>query len=281
MQNCPDCQMLMEDHEVLCAHCAQDRAAAHAPVLTALASRGGGSAGATAVLERPTAVPMPTVVRYRNPGEHRRVAGMLTVLGVMVAGVVVLGVMALRGDGPLADVAVDVGLVAPPLVDVPDAWTTKVSEPGAFRVSMPASATELADMLDPQHPAAGSTLGYEAALGEGGSTTVVSTDFGMGAASVSAMDDPAAFDGLVSTLAAGLEGLTDHGTETVRRDVPVGFGRAVDVVIVDDVEGVTTRVRYVLANGRVYALVTSGVDEGAEQLDEVHARLLETFEPSV
>jgi hypothetical protein len=103
----------------------------------------------------------------------------------------------------------------------------------------------------------------------------------MGAASVSAMDDPAAFDGLVSTLAAGLEGLTDHGTETVRRDVPVGFGRAVDVVIVDDVEGVTTRVRYVLADGRVYALVTSGVDEGAEQLDEVHARLLETFEPSV
>jgi hypothetical protein len=79
-------------------------------------------------------------------------------------------------------------------------------------------------------------------------------------------------------MVAGLVGLTGSGVETVRRDIPVGNGRAVDVVVVDESAGTTTRARYLLANGRMYAVVTSGLDAGAENLDEVHSRMLGSFE---
>ena len=92
------------------------------------------------------------------------------------------------------------------------------------------------------------------------------------------MDDPAAFGGLVDAMVSGLVGATEHGRETVRREVPVGNGRAVDVVVVDDTAGTTARARYLLADGRMYAVVTTGLDEGAKDLDEVHARMLASFD---
>jgi hypothetical protein len=72
---------------------------------------------------------------------------------------------------------------------------------------------------------------------------------------------------------------TATATETVRRDVPVGNGRAVDLVVVDEAEGVTTRARYHLVGGHLLGVVTTGLDEGADRLDEVHARVLDSFRP--
>jgi hypothetical protein len=282
MQNCPSCQMLMEDHEALCPSCAAERAAASSfgPVVIGGHSSmtSGAAPAATAVLERPTAVPMPTTVRYRTPGEHRRVWVLAVVVLALLGGVVALGVMAMQGDGPLAQVAVDAGLAAPPVVDVPDEWVRRSSTEGAFRIEMPAGATDLKGLVDAANPASGSTYGFQTTFGQGGSTAVVSTDFGMAPGTLAAMDDPAAFGGLVDAMVSGLIAGTDQGEETVRREVPVGNGRAVDVVVVDDVAGTTTRARYLLADGRMYAVVTAGLDEGAEALDEVHARMLGSFE---
>lgn len=282
MQNCPSCQMLMEDHEALCPSCAQARDAAPtllgAPSFVSPSTGPGGTA--TAVLERPVAAPVPGEIRYRQPGEHRRAWTIGVLLVVVLGAAVVLGAMAVRGDGPLADVLVDAGVLPPPPVHVPDSWTNVSSEEGAFTVTMPAGATALDGIVDAQNPAAGSTHGFETRLGEGGSTAVVSTDFGMAPGTLAGMDDPAAFNGLVDSMVAGIVGETDGGAETVRREVPVGNGRAVDAVVVDDVAGVTTRVRYLLADGRMFAVVTSGLDEGADDLDEVHARMLSTFEVS-
>jgi hypothetical protein len=282
MQNCPSCQMLMEDHEALCPSCAQERDAVPTllgtPAFVLPASGPGG--GSTAVLDRPVAVPMPGEIHYRQPGEHRRAWTIGVLLAVLVGAAAVLLTMAVRGDGPLADVLVDAGVLPPPAVHVPDSWTNVSSEAGAFTVTMPAGAKELDGIVDAQNPAAGSTHGFETRLGEGGSTAVVSTDFGMAPGTLAGMDDPAAFNGLVDSMVAGMVGATDGGAETVRREIPVGNGRAVDAVVVDDVAGVTTRVRYLLANGRMYAVVTTGSDEGADDLDEVHARMLATFEVS-
>ncbi len=282
MQNCPSCQMLMEDHEALCPSCAAERADASSfgPVVIGGHSSmpSGAAPSATAVLERPTAVPMPSTVRYRTPGEHRRVWVVGVVVLALLGGVVALGVMAMRGDGPLAEVAVDAGLAEPPVVDVPDAWVRRSSAEGAFRIEMPAGATDLAGLVDAANPASGSTYGFQTTFGRGGSTAVVSTDFGMAPGTLAAMDDPAAFGGLVDAMVSGLIAGTDQGVETVRREVPVGNGRAVDVVVVDDVAGTTTRARYLLADGRMYAVVTAGLDEGAAALDEVHARMLASFE---
>ena len=273
MQNCPSCQMLMEDDEILCSTCAPP--AAPAPVGAARELSG---TAATALLERPTAVPMPTTVRYRQPGSHRRTVKLVVVVLALLAAVVAVVVLALRGEGPVARAAVDAGLVAAPVVSVPDTWATKVSDAGAFRISMPQGASALEGMVDAQNPAAGSTFGFQFGFGDGGSTAVVSTDFGMAPGALGAMDDPAAFNGMVDSMVAGLVGMTGSGEETVRREVPVGNGRAVDLVVVDESAGTTTRARYLLANGRMYAVVTSGLDAGAEDLDEVHSRMLGSFE---
>ncbi len=109
MQNCPSCQMLMEDHEALCPSCAQARDAAPtllgAPSFVSPSTGPGGTA--TAVLERPVAAPVPGEIRYRQPGEHRRawtigvllavvLGGFFTVLFLLTAGACGAYVYALR-----------------------------------------------------------------------------------------------------------------------------------------------------------------------------------------
>lgn len=291
MQNCPSCQLLMDDHEVVCPACAAQGAAgigatvgAHPSAATGVAgpgapAPGGAGVSATAVMERPAppSTAAAPAVRYRQPGRGRRVAGWMVVLGVLVTAAVVLGAMAVRHQGPFADLAVDAGLIAPPLVDVPDRWALRESEAGRFEVVMPAGATPLDEPVDPAAPAAGGTFGFESSLGEGGSTAVVSTDMGQ-AANLAVMDDPVGFDALVDLVSSVVVQSSASGTETVRRPVQVANGRAVDVVVVDDTEAITTRARYVLAGGRLHAIITTGADEGAAALDEVHARVLDTFE---
>ena len=41
--------------------------------------------------------------------------------------------------------------------------------------------------------------------------------------------------------------------------------------------GVTTRLRVILVADQLVALVTSGVDDGADRLDDAHRRLVESF----
>lgn len=277
MQNCPTCQMLMDDHEVVCASCAAESALG-GPLSSTHTASGAAAGSATAVLERPASVPMPQTVRYRSPGEHRRRGVVVVLVLVLVAAIAGLVVMGLRGEGPLARTVVEAGLVAPPVVSVPDAWSTVASDDGAFRLAMPRGATELSEVVDAANPAAGSTYGYEVQLGEGGSAAVVSSDFGMAPADIMAIDDPARFDGMVDAMVAGMIGPGGTSRETVRRDVPVGNGRAADLVVVDEATASTARVRILLADGRMYMVMTSGSDEGADRLDEVHARLLDTFE---
>lgn len=283
MQNCPSCQMLMDDDEQVCSSCAARAASSRGVAIGAIHAGSGAASSATAgaataVLERPASVPMPAVVRYRNPGEHRRVWVLSVVALVVLGALTALGVMAMRGEGPLAAAAIDAGLATPPVVNVPDQWTVVSSTDGAFRVEMPAGATDLDGLVDSANPASGSTFGFRTEFGQGGSTAVVSTDFGMAPGALSSMDDPAAFGSLVDAMVSGLVGATEHGRESVRREVPVGNGRAVDVVVVDDTAGTTARARYLLADGRMYAVVTSGLDEGAKDLDEVHARMLASFD---
>ncbi len=285
MLNCPRCQMLMEDHEPLCAVCAAEAAAAPrlvermaVPGVTAggALAGGAGSGSATALLERPTAIPMPTSVTYRGVASRRTNTriGVLVVLVVVVLGAV--GVMTAKGEGPLAGMLIEAGVLEAAPVTVPDSWMLVTSSGGAFRVDLPAHATELDLSIDPSSPAAATTFGYQASLGEGGSTVVISSDLGMGGG-VGALDDPTAFTSLVDSMVGGLLGTSPDGRETVRRDVPVGNGRAVDVVIVDDRADSTIRAHYLLAGDRVYAMVTRGVDEGGEALDEVHARVVDSF----
>lgn len=273
--------MLMEDHEPLCAVCAAE--AASAPrLMEPVGVPGVGAAmvgvgGATALLERPTAIPMPSKVTYRSAAARRDRTRIVVLATLVIALLVGVGMATSRGEGPLARVLVDAGLLEPAPVTVPDSWTTITSNGGAFSVELPAGAGELDLSIDPSSPAAATTFGYQASLGEGGSTVVISSDLGMGGA-VGALDDPIAFTTLVDSMVGGLLGTSPDGRETVRRDVPVGNGRAVDVVIVDDGASSTIRAHYVLAGDRVYAMVTRGVDEGGRALDEVHGRVVDSFQ---
>lgn len=276
MTNCPRCQMLMDDHETICADCAAKDAATSTWVPSPSSVVG---AGSTAVLDRPTAVPMPATVQYRVAGSGRRVWMAVLALGAIVVGLGALAVTTLRGDGPLADVAVESGLVAPPLVDVPDEWATFSSAPGRFEVSLPAGATAADVIDDPADPAATTTYAFESDLGEGGGTLVLSTDLGMAPGDLDVLDDPVAFEELVGVMVNGLTEMTDASRETVRREAPVGYGRAMDVVLVDDEVGMTSRARFLLANGRLLAVMTTGLDAGAEELDEVHARVIDSLTP--
>ena len=276
--------MLMEDHESLCAVGAA--AAASAPRLIepvgvpglGVPTAGGGSGGVgTALLERPTAIPMPSKVTYRSAASRRESARVAVLAAVVLALLAGVSVVTARGEGPLARALVEAGLLEPAPVSVPASWTTITSDGGAFSAELPSGAAELDLSIDPSSPAATTTFGYQASLGEGGSTVVISSDLGMGGG-VSALDDPIAFTSLVDSMVGGLLGTSADGRETVRREVPVGNGRAVDVVIVDDRASSTIRAHYLLAGGRVYAVVTRGVDEGASALDEVHGRVVDSFQ---
>lgn len=236
-------------------------------------------------MERPVtgAVPLPETVRYRIPGGRRRAVKSVVWLVVIAAAIVALAVMALRGEGPIAEAAVEAGLVAPPVVSVPSSWQSVAPEETGFRVSVPAGAASADGISAGLGPQAAGMVGVASELGQGGSTTVVSDGPERAPAEIAALDDPAAFGALVDSMAGALAAgtPTSAGIETMRRQVPVGNGRAVDVVVVDEVAAVTTRARFLLADGRVHVVVTTGMDEGQRRLDEVHARVISTLETTV
>lgn len=284
--------MLMDDDRELCEVCAAEQAGTsgrsrHAPeqlragvgdAHEASPHEASPHEGGIAVLERPVDPLYAPGARYRTrSGAGRRVV----VVGALVlGGFAVLVALALRGQGPLAEQVVDVGLVGAPVVSVPGAWVTASSERGGFSAAMPAGVQRLETPFDPADPTAGGLHGYRTQLGGGGSTQVVGWDLaGRPELVRSATDDPAAFSALVDWMVASMSRRTATATETVRRDVPVGNGRAVDLVVVDEAEGVTTRARYHLVGGHLLGVVTTGLDEGADRLDEVHARVLDSFRP--
>jgi len=312
MQNCPNCQMLMEDDELLCVACTDEIAAAASSV--ARPSPGTASPGigvGIALLERPVtgAVPLPEAVRYRSPGGRRRAVRGVVWLVVLAAALAALAVMALRGEGPIAEAAVEAGLVAPPVVSVPSSWQTVAPAGAGFRVSMPVGAASVDDVSAGLGPEAAGMVGMASALGQGGSTTVVSDGLARTPAGIAALDDPATFGALIdsmvgalvtstansigtassSSTGVGLEGdvaavppaAPVAAIETMRRQAPVGNGRAVDVVVLDEAAAITTRARFLLADGRVHVVVTTGIDEGNRRLDEVHARVISTLETTV
>ncbi len=278
--------MLMDDHETLCATCASEQpppfagssvaAGSMAAEVVAAGSVGtvGAGAPAVAVMDRPTAVPMPATVQFRQPGRSRSGARVAMVVVVLLGALGVLVVMGARGDGPLARTVVEVGLVAPPAVSIPTAWGTFTSDEGGFSVDLPASATELSEPIDAADPGAGSAVGYEVPLGVDGEAAVVAMSGPRLQSTLDAVDD-AGFVDLIRFFVAG----SPDGETTVTRDVPTGNGRAVDVVQIDDEAGTTTRVRFHAAEGRLFVIGTSGVDEYQAELDAAHARMVDSLDP--
>lgn len=276
--------MLMEDDETLCSVCAVERATpppfrgvAGSPSTEAFV--GGpptGATAATAVLERPApGIPMPQTVRFRTKKQRRMSPAVLVVLLLLVGAIGVLVGMGVRGEGPLAEQVVDMGLVAPPAVSVPDAWAERTSKDGHFSVDLPAGASVLDEPVNLSDPAAGTVRGFELDLGVGGEASVAAVEQ-PGAAELVGSADDAAFAMLVQRFVSN----ADLGEVGVTRDVQVGNGRAVDVVLIDESDARTTRARFHEAGGRLYLLVTSGLDEYGDDLDRVHARLTDTFDPA-
>lgn len=264
--------MLMDDHETLCATCASEQppSFAAAPVSTGTAA----GAPAVAVLDRPTAVPMPATVQFRQPGRSRSGARVAVVVLVLLGALGVLVVMGARGDGPLARTVVEVGLVAPPAVSIPSTWATFSSDDGGFEVDLPANAEELSGPIDAADPGAGAAVGYEIPLGVSGEAAVVAMSGPTLQSTLDAVDD-AGFVDLVRFFVAD----SPDGEATVTRDVPTGNGRAVDVVQIDEQAGTTTRVRFHAAEGRLFVIGTSGADEYQAELDAAHARMVDSLEP--
>jgi hypothetical protein len=266
--------MLMDDDEALCPTCVEQRSGHAGAAARITASAGASSLGATALLDRPTTASAPTTLRYRTPGQHRRTVRLVVVIAAVLVGAAVLAVMAARGDGPLADAAVAAGLVAPPVVDVPDRWVIASSDTGGFRAAVPEGARAYTPV--PGRPVAttGVTEGFEVDLGSGGSASVTSSPLGVPPGA----DDALLLAESVTRLSQGLSTSTPGSIETIRREVPVGNGRAADLVVVDEAGATTTRARVWVVGGRVLTIVTAGDDEGGAELDEVHARLLAGLE---
>jgi hypothetical protein len=279
MQNCPRCQMLMDDHETLCSTCAAEQpssfAAPSVPAGSATAtSPGAVGAPPIAVLDRPIAVPMPATVQYRQSGRSRRGGPVVAVVVLLLGAVGVLVFMGARGDGPLARTVVEVGLVAPPAVSIPATWGTFDSTAGGFSVDLPANAVAMDEPIDAADPGAGTAVGYEVPLGVGGEAAVVAMSGPALQSTLASLDD-AGFLDLVRFFVAD----SPDGEATVTRDVPTGNGRAVDAVLIDEDAGTTTRVRFHAADGRLFVVGTTGLDEYQAELDEAHGRIVDSLRP--
>ncbi len=261
----------MDDHETICDTCAaqeRDRIPVVEQSMVPPPLHGGG----TAVLERPTVVPLSETASFRGAGSGG-VPISTVVIGALLAAVLTAGVVfGLRHQGPLAGPLQQLGLVDPPVVVVPAQWRPLTSAEGGFSVSMPAGATDVAD--DPELVAAG-MKGYAAELGPEGIMMAVSTDLGRGAAGLQELDSDAGFASLID-LYVSASGL---GEETVRREVQVSHGRAADSVIVLD-DRSTARARFMMTGDRFVVLLTAGDDSGAAALDEAHPRLVDSYDPT-
>lgn len=298
MKSCPVCDFLMGDDELLCSVCSEQLEASGAmaeperdrfdldPAGSATVATGTGgvapapaatatAATATAVLERAAPpAPLSDTVQFRSRDGARRAVRAAAVLAALGAGLGALVVFGARGDGPLAEPLVSWGLVAPPVVQVPEQWVQQRSDAGAFTVSVPPGAEPLDRSDDETAPGSMLLSGYSAKLGEQGALMVMATDFGRGPDAMRAADNDADFAGLID----GFVALFGLGEPTVVRMVPVGDGRAADAVFVDAAADSTARARFHLGNGRFHALVTTGPDSGARPLDEAHQRLVSSFE---
>ncbi len=266
MKNCPSCELLMDDHEELCGPCAADRANASSFLGSASVLTIDGPLSATAVLSPPASVPQPERVVYRNPHRRRNAVRAVMAFVLLLGGVAALVVLGAEGDGPLARSLVDAGLIEAPVVDVPSDWAVVTSGPGQFVAAVPMGAEEVGVGVDPADPGSGGPSGFTAQLGEEGSMSVVSIPVGP------EVDSDAGFAATIGQFAA-MSGL---GEETIRREAPVGDGRAADVVFVEG-DSSTTRVRFQMTGGRLYVLSTGGSDLGADELDAAHARLIDGF----
>lgn len=269
MKNCPRCSFLMDDHESVCSTCAEqvrnEIPLVDEPVV-APPQHGG-----TAVLERPTVVPLSETATFRTASSNG-VSVPVVVIGAVLAALLTVGVvMGLRHEGPLAAPLEQIGLIEPSGVSVPSSWGSLSSAAGGFGVQMPAGVTDVAE--DPELAASG-LVGYTVQLGDDASMMAVSTDLGRGPAGMAEMDSDAGFSSLIDWY-VGIAGL---GQETVRRDARVSHGRAADsVLVLDDTH--TTRVRLMLVDDRLVVLQTSGPDTGASALDEAHSRLINSYDP--
>lgn len=261
----------MDDDEALCSTCAdQERhriPIAVQPSAPVEAPRG----SATAVLERPSVVPLSESATFRQPkgaGVSMVSVVVLVLLAALLSAAVVLG---FRHQGPLAGPLQTVGLIDPPSVVVPEQWSVQRSPAAGFAVSMPVGAEETAT----RDELAGVGLtGWVVDLGSGATMLAASTDFGLGAAGLAPYDSETGLSSLADLYISSM-GL---GEETVRREVQVEHGRAYDSVIVAN-DDTTTRARFMLVGDRFVVLQTSGPDTGADALDEAHPLLVDGFDP--
>jgi len=281
VKECPSCSFLVPDGQSLCDSCRTgqrvtfpiDELRGDEFVLTGpppSMAPGGGRPG-TMLLERPAPGIGGRAVSYRDPARTRRVAVRSIVALVVVAVLTGLGAMAMRGEGPLASTFVSLGLADPPPVVVPSAWTRVTSTEGRFSAELPVGAVERSEPVDPADPARGTYHGFEVELGDEGGIAVLSTDLGR---DLDGLDD-AGFDLLVDRFLLEEE----LGVETVRRDVLVGVGRAKDSVVAAPEGERASRIRFLLAGGRLHVLATHGPDEYSRKLDEAHARLIAGYAP--
>ncbi|MHB1139720.1 MAG: hypothetical protein ACYC2O_12250 [Microthrixaceae bacterium] len=228
--------------------------------------------GGTAVLAPPRAVPLPETVTYRSSGPAIRPKVLLLLIPVAALLVAGLGYL---GHGPMADQFVRWGLTEERAELLPEVWFPVTDLAGSFRAELPAGTTHVFAALDPDATAAGGLVGERVDGVDGTQMEAGWTTFDHDEATVATFASPAG----VRELADRFIDLRLGGAEpTVIRDVQVPEGHAVDVVLADDAT-TTTRVRFVLADGRFYALRTTGPDSGSRELDAAHQRLLRSFDP--
>ncbi len=261
----------MDDHETICETCtSQERD--RIPVVEELVVAPPLHGSSTAVLERPTVVPLTESATFRTGGSGG-VSASTVVIGALLAAVLTVGVvMGLRHQGPLASPMQQLGLIDPPVVVVPDQWRSLSSVEAGFSVAMPANATDVAEQPD---LVAADMSGYVAELGPEGVMMAVSTDLGRGPAGLQELDSDAGFASLIDLYISA----SGSGEETVRREVQISHGRAADSVLVLD-DHFTTRARFMMTGDRFVVLLTAGDDSGASALDEAHPKLLDSYRPT-
>ena len=228
--------------------------------------------GGTAVLAPPVAAPLPETVTYRSARPAIRPKLLLLLVPV---GVLLVAGLGYFGHGPLADQFVKWDLVAHRAELLPEMWAPVADPSGSFRVELPMGTTDVFTEMDPADPSAGGLVGEQVDGVEGAQMEAAWTTFGYDAAALAAFESPAGVRELADRFVAVRLG----GAEaTVTRDAQAPEGHALDVVLIDGADA-TTRVRFVLADGKFYALRTSGPDSGSPELDAAHQRLVSSFDP--
>ena len=281
MKSCPRCSFLMDDDQTCCAQCAEDSrreprmggyAAEDAGIHLPAAAAGPTSSGGTALLAPPAPPPLPETVTFRSSGPAIRPAVLLLLVPLAAIVVAAAGYL---GHGPLADQFVRWGLTSERAELLPATWAPVIDPSGSFRADLPAGSTDVFTEFDPADLAAGWVVGEHVEGVSGASMEAAWTTFGYDPEAISAFEDPG---GLRALAQRYVDTRFDGAPMTVARDAQVPEGHAVDVVLADSSD-VTTRVRFVLADGRFYALSTTGPESGSRELDAAHRRLLRSFDP--